>query len=329
VYVPQTAMCTGSALAATGVGGHPVEVHQLRCFVAVAEESNFGRAAERLHLTPSPVSRAVKDLERELGAELFVRRYHQVELTPMGRELLAEARDLLTGLDQLKRKARAAAHDAPRVIHLGGTYMAPPALFDRVVALTESVADGRPVDIYEAPSAELIPDVESGAIEIAFVHLPVAPARLDSVTIARYRFMVAMRSDDPLASAAELRLADLTDRTLVATSPKVQPLAMNRMYDRLREAGITKFDQLPENDTSLVASHVRRSRSLALTLAPAAGGPSRVFDDPAFALVPLADDRLDFTLGVIWRRDRAVSEPDVAALAEAARQIWGEGPDLI
>jgi DNA-binding Lrp family transcriptional regulator len=48
------------------------DVHQVRCFVTVAEESHFGRAAERLHLTPSPVSRAVKELERELGLEFTV-----------------------------------------------------------------------------------------------------------------------------------------------------------------------------------------------------------------------------------------------------------------
>jgi len=305
-----------------------VEVHQLRCFVAVAEESHFGRAADRLHLTPSPVSRAVRDQERELGAELFVRRYHQVELTPMGRDLLPQARDLLAGLDELKRQARTAAHGAPRVLHVGGTYLAPPALFDRVVALAEGVAAGRPVDIYEAPSAELIPDIESGAIEIALVHLPVDLTRLDSTTIARYRFLVAMRADDSLAAAAELKLADLAPRTLVAISPKVQPAAMNRLHDRLREAGITKFDQLPDSDLALVASHVRRSRSLALTLSPAAGGPSRVFDDPAFALVPLRDDGLDFTVGVIWRRDRAAAEPDVAALAEAVRRTWRDGPDF-
>ena len=306
-----------------------MEVHQLRCFVAVAEESHFGRAADRLHLTPSPVSRAVRDLERELGAELFVRRYHQVELTPLGRDLLPQARDLLAGLDDLKRRGRTAADAAPRVLHVGGTYMAPPALFDRVVALAEDVAGGRPVDIFEAPSSELIPDVESGAIEIALVHLPVDATRLDSLTIGRYRFLVAMRSDDPLATAAELKLADLTDRTLIETSPKVHPLAMNRMHNRLQGAGITKFDQLPENDLALVASHVRRSRSVALTLSPSTGGPARVFDDPAFTLVPLREEGLDFTVGVVWRRDRAAAEPDVAALAEAMRGTWRDGPDLI
>ena len=305
-----------------------MDMHQVRCFVTVAEESHFGRAAERLHLTPSPVSRAVKDLERELGADLFIRRYHQVELTPAGQAVLARARELLAGFDELKTMARTAAQDTPRVIHVGGTHRAPPALFDRVVDLAEEVAGGRPVDIRVASSAELLPEVESGALEIALVHLPVDRAHLDSLPIARYRFMVAMRSDDPLAGARELKLADLTDRVLSSTSPKVHPVAVNRFHEYLVKSGITKFHQLPDNDTSLLASHVRRSHGLALTLSPAAGGSSRIFDDPAFALLPLRDDGLDFFVGVAWRRDRA-GAGDVAALADAVRRTWSHGPEII
>jgi DNA-binding transcriptional LysR family regulator len=306
-----------------------VDVHQVRCFVTVADESHFGRAAERLHLTPSPVSRAVKALERELGVELFVRRYHQVELTPAGRGMLTQARALLADFDELRGRALAVARSAPRVIHIGGTHLAPPMLFDRVVAFAQSVAGGGPVDIFLAPSAELLPEVESGAIELALVHLPVDRPDLDSLTVARYRFLVAMRSDDPLAAAPGLCLADLTDRTFAITSPKVHPLAMNRMHQYLADAGITRLHRLADNDTSLLASHVRRSHDLALTLAPASGGPSRVFDDPAFALVPLREDALEFTVGVTWRRDRAQSDPDVAALADAARRTWPDGPDLL
>lgn len=305
-----------------------MDMHQVRCFVTVAEESHFGRAAERLHLTPSPVSRAVKELEHELGVDLFVRRYHQVELTPAGRVVLVRARELLAGFDELKATARTAALETPRVIHVGGTHLAPPALFDRVVDLAEQVAGGRPVDVRVAPSAELLPDVGSGALEIALVHLPVDQAQLDSLPIARYQFVVAMRSDDPLAGATELKLADLADRTIAITSPRVHPTAMNRLHEYLARSGITKFHQLPDNDMSLVASHVRRSHGLALAVSPAAGGASRVFDDPAFALVPLRDDDLDFTVGVAWRRDRA-GAGDVAALVEAVRRAWGDGPETI
>jgi DNA-binding transcriptional LysR family regulator len=303
-----------------------MDMHQVRCFVTVAEESHFGRAAERLHLTPSPVSRAVKELERELGADLFIRRYHQVELTPAGRAVLTRARGLLAGFAELKAVARGAA-TPPCVIHVGGTYLAPPAWFDRMVDIAEEVADGRPVDISVAPSAELLPDVESGTLEFALVHLPVDETHLESLTIARYRYLVAMRSDDPLTSAGELRLADLTDRTITMTSHRSRTTALNAFHEYLANSGITKIHSLPEKDVSLLASRIRSSRGLALTLPPEVGGRSRVFDDPAFALVPLHDG-LYYSVGVTWRRDRA-GTGDVAALAAAARRAWGDGPKII
>src|ERR1700745_95395 len=76
-----------------------IELRQLRYFVAVAEELHFGRAAERLHMSQSPLSRAIRELEREVGVVLFVRTTRQVELTAAGSLLLERTRRALAEID--------------------------------------------------------------------------------------------------------------------------------------------------------------------------------------------------------------------------------------
>jgi DNA-binding transcriptional LysR family regulator len=86
-----------------------MELRLLRYFVAVAEELHFGRAAVRLHMSQPPLSRAIKQLESDLGATLLHRSATGVTLTPAGSALLGEARSLLEQADQARVRVAAAA----------------------------------------------------------------------------------------------------------------------------------------------------------------------------------------------------------------------------
>jgi DNA-binding transcriptional LysR family regulator len=99
----------------------PVDLRQLRYFVAVAEELHFGRAAERLHMSQSPLSRAIRELEQELGVVLFIRTTRHVELTPAGSALLERARRALSELDAAVADARRAAEQDIGVVAVGYT----------------------------------------------------------------------------------------------------------------------------------------------------------------------------------------------------------------
>src|SRR4051812_2812141 len=90
-----------------------LETRQLRYFVAVAEERHFGRAAERLGMAQPPLSRAIRDLERQLGVQLLVRTPRQVALTPAGAALLDDARVALDAVAAAERRARRAGQPVP------------------------------------------------------------------------------------------------------------------------------------------------------------------------------------------------------------------------
>jgi DNA-binding transcriptional LysR family regulator len=97
----------------------PVELRQLRYFVAVAEELHFGRAAERVHMSQSPLSRAIRELERHLGVVLFVRTTRRVELTPAGAAFLEHARRALAEVDLAVDRARGAGERRRRAVAVG------------------------------------------------------------------------------------------------------------------------------------------------------------------------------------------------------------------
>ncbi len=96
-----------------------VELRQLRYFVAVVEELHIGRAAERLHMSQSPLSRAIRELERELGVVLFVRTTRRVELTPAGSLLFERARRAVAEIDGAVADARRLTGEGDGVLRFG------------------------------------------------------------------------------------------------------------------------------------------------------------------------------------------------------------------
>ena len=86
-----------------------MNIRHLRCFIAVAEELHFGRAARRLHIEQSPLSRTIRQMEADLGVPLLNRLPRSVRLTPAGQVFLEEARRVLLAFEQARTKARAAA----------------------------------------------------------------------------------------------------------------------------------------------------------------------------------------------------------------------------
>ncbi|MFC4063542.1 LysR family transcriptional regulator [Actinoplanes subglobosus] len=297
-----------------------MDIQQLRCFLAVAEELHFGRAAERLHMTASPLSRIVKELERDLGTELFIRGYHQIQLTPAGQEMVRRVPSLLAEFDRLRNEVLIVAAGADRAARLGTSHLAPPGVVDAVV---ESVEKSRRAEVTLGPSAILLSAITRGELDAAVVHLPVDDPGVEALPLASYRFLVAMRRDDELADRTEIAVADLAHRDVVSYPLTLQPLAMQQLRDELVAKGLHQLRTLPHADSALIAAHVRRTGDLTFTLAPETGGSARVYDDPAFAIVPLTDGP-KFHLGLVWMAHRA-ADAVVAGVVDAVRARWVDG----
>jgi len=137
-----------------------VELRQLRYFVTVAEELNFGRAAERLHIAGPSLSQQIKVLERDLKVRLFERDRRSVTLTPAGAALVPGARALIAQADELRRQATGLVRSEP--VRIGYVKWHPPDLVERVAG----VARLR-VDTWVLPSHAQAARVADGSLDVA------------------------------------------------------------------------------------------------------------------------------------------------------------------
>ncbi|MET7324811.1 LysR family transcriptional regulator [Streptomyces sp. NPDC005549] len=184
-----------------------MESRSLRYFVAVAEELNFARAAERLGISPPPLSRAIRRLETELGVALFERTTHRVTRTPAGEVLLAEARVALDALEAAGRRARRAAEGPKLVLAVKADGDA--GLLEPILARYATGPGALPVAVRLCGWQEQPRLLRAGEADVALVHAPFDATGLDTEPLAAEPRVAVLSANHPLAARDRLELADL------------------------------------------------------------------------------------------------------------------------
>ncbi|WP_234341098.1 LysR substrate-binding domain-containing protein [Streptomyces sp. NRRL S-1813] len=187
-----------------------MELRTLRYFVAVAEELHFGRAAARLHMSQPPLSRAIKQLETEIGALLFARSPAGVTLTPVGAVLLDEARALLDQADRVRVRVAAAAGAAVLTIGVLGDGTDPG--ITRLAAVFRRSHPGVDIHIRDTDLTDPTCGLRIGMVDVALTRAPFNDTALTVRELRTDPVGAVLRADDPLARRDHLKLADLADR---------------------------------------------------------------------------------------------------------------------
>ncbi len=191
------------------------ELSQLRCFVAAAEELHFGRAAQRLNMTQSPLSRQIQLLERILDVTLLERTSRQVSLTPAGRVFLIEARRIVRLSESAALSARRVAKgDAGRVA-IGFTAVSGYNLVPQIVAQARASLPNIDLELREMVTTDQVDALLTGLIDIGFVRPPVDRHEFDTVCVQVEPLVVALPAGDPRQSKAVLALNDFDGLPLI------------------------------------------------------------------------------------------------------------------
>jgi DNA-binding transcriptional LysR family regulator len=187
-----------------------MDLRELRYFVAVAEELHFGRAAARLHMTQPPLSRAIKQLETDLGHVLLRRSPLGVSLTTAGASLYDEARTLLAQADQVRAKVAAAAGTA--TITIGTLADSAEQAGTRLAAAYRAHHPGVHVRIREADFTDPTTGLRAGLVDVALTRAPFDDTGIATHVLRSDPVGVVLRVDDPLAGRASLHTDEVADR---------------------------------------------------------------------------------------------------------------------
>ena len=198
-----------------------MELRHLRYFVAVAEELNFSRAAQRLHIAQPALSNQIKALENELGVQLLERTRRIVRLTEAGKTLLADARPLLAGAQMAELHARGAQKGETGTIHIGYVFTTANAQLASIIKAFRQGYPGVEPDLAQLPTGAQIAGLKNRQLDVGFVRPPVHVAEIETEVIREEKMVLAVASGDPLAKKKRLTWQDLDGRTVLSVHPSV------------------------------------------------------------------------------------------------------------
>lgn len=199
--------CWPRQLTADAYGGW-MELRQLRYFVAVAEEGNISRAAQKIFLTQPALSRQIKALEEEFGQCLLERQAHSIKLTPTGEILLREARELLTHAEHVIERVGAAGSGTRLRVGYAPSFAA--GILATAVNNFTQTHENAQVELFDLSTKEMLAGLEDGKLDIALSIQREAEARgLMWTPISRTAVSLAVGRRHPLAKGKRVAVGDL------------------------------------------------------------------------------------------------------------------------
>jgi DNA-binding transcriptional LysR family regulator len=289
-----------------------VEIGHLRCFLAVAEQRHFTRAARELGLAQPSVSAQVRRLETELGNELFHRMKGNVTLTPAGEALLPYARRILADVDAASSELRETGAQVRGRLAIGATPSLAATLVPPVLARFHAAYPDVDLALREAGSVDLVTALEEGALDVALVILPVRHDVLETQSLLREELVLALTRAHPLARRRTITVGDLRDVPLVMFREGYD--LRNATEAACRAAGFAPTFAVEggEMDGVLRLTAAGLGAAIVPSLVIGPRGPLHA--------VRIAQSALTRTIGLAHRRDRRLSRA-AQELVETVRAL--------
>jgi DNA-binding transcriptional LysR family regulator len=276
-----------------------MDLRRLRYFVVVAEELSFNRAAQRIRISQPPLSNQIKQLEEELGVQLFKRSSRGVRMTEAGEVLLGEAQRIFVQLEQTTRVVQRVGHGEVGRLTLGFVPSASNEVLPSILRKFRQRFPDVELFLREMRPDRVVQRLHDQQIDAGFLYLPLDDAALNIECVSREPLVLALPESHRLASKPRIALQALTEEPFILPARYSMPGLYGQVTKACQQAGfvpraVQKDVWLMQTIVGLVAGNI------GVALVPSSLRNLRrrgVVYKPVYGLSPTVE------LGMVWRRD--------------------------
>lgn len=293
-----------------------MELRHFRYFVAAAEEEHVGLAARRLNVSQPSLSRAIADLEQELGVRLFERAGRGIRLNPAGRQFLAGAQQVLAEVERASASARRVGSGEVGQLDIGAVDTVSWAgVVPEALRALRSARPGVLLRLFPLSSRDQLAAIQGGRLDVGFLYnRPREDPATQAIAVAEDKVVLAVPADHGLSGAGKVALSDLAEEAFVSFPRAASPV----YHDRLARACAGR---------GLQPRVVQEAATGAGILAIVASGLGIAFVNSAvrwrrphnIELLEVDDLELKLVLDCVWRDDNEA--PALAPFLEAVRGL--------
>ncbi|WP_075258217.1 LysR family transcriptional regulator [Herbaspirillum camelliae] len=298
-----------------------MELRHLRCFLAVAEELHFARAAERLHIEQSPLSRAIKELEEELGVVLFARTTRSTRLTRAGKLFLDHVPRVFAALQQARDSVKAAANGFHGQLRIALSDGITPSRLPALLALCRQEEPEVEIRLTEVPLSQQIKGLHDDLYDLGFARADEVGDGIVAMPVWNDPLMVAVPARHPLLAHKRILLEELLRYPLVLCDPQACEGHARQVERVLRRVDMEPLvaERVASCDLMMAlvsagfalgltgAAHIAASREQGVVARPLVGRPPML----TTYLLRL-DSEPSETLARFIERVQAIESPEVA-----------------
>jgi DNA-binding transcriptional LysR family regulator len=216
-----------------------MELRHLRYFVTLAEELHFGKAAEKLHIAQPPLSQQIRQLEQELGFELFHRTKRSVQLTEAGQVFLGEVQQIFKQLQQAIQTGQQTNRGEIGQLVVGFVSTAAYNILPKILKDFRSLVAGVSLELHELTTDQQLEWLREGRMDVGFIRPPVEDNTFSWETIFQESLIVALPETHRLANQCDVSLRSLANEPFILFPRKLAPGLYDLIISLCQQAGFS------------------------------------------------------------------------------------------